>query len=53
MRSIPSLFVAVLLCGCQPSPETAVPVYDSAPVETRSIEVTVDASGVIEPESTV
>jgi HlyD family secretion protein len=28
-------------------------VYDSAPVETRTIQVTVDAAGVVEPESTV
>jgi HlyD family secretion protein len=41
------------LVGCKPAVETVAPVYDAAPVETRSIEVTVDASGVIEPESLV
>jgi HlyD family secretion protein len=41
------------LAGCKPKPETVAPLYDSAPVEKRNIEVTVDASGVIEPESLV
>ena len=43
----------VLLLGCQKAPQAVAPIYDSAAVETRNIEVTVDASGVIEPESTV
>ncbi len=34
-------------------PQSIVPIYDTAPVETRAIEVTVDADGVIEPEITV
>jgi RND family efflux transporter MFP subunit len=45
----------VALYGCKPSAKTesVAPLYDSAPVETRNIEVTVDAAGVIEPESLV
>ncbi len=43
---------AVLL-GCKPTPQAVAPVYDSAPVETRNIEVTVDAAGVVEAESLV
>jgi HlyD family secretion protein len=45
----------VALYGCKPGakPESVAPLYDSAPVETRNIEVTVDAAGVIEPESLV
>jgi HlyD family secretion protein len=44
-----------VLFGCKPAakPESVAPLYDSAPVETRSIEVTVDASGVVEPESLI
>jgi HlyD family secretion protein len=41
------------LAGCKPKAEAVAPIYDSAPVEKRNIEVTVDASGVIEPESLV
>ncbi len=45
----------ILLLGCQkaPKPVTAATTYDAASVETRNIEVSVDASGVVEPESTV
>jgi HlyD family secretion protein len=45
----------ILLLGCQKAQKSVTPAttYDSAPVETRKIEVTVDASGVVEPESTV
>ena len=43
-----------VLYGCkQATPTSVAPLYDSAPVETRNIEVTVDASGAIEPESLV
>ncbi len=46
---------AVLLAGAceQEQPDSLAPLYDTAPVETRAIEVTVDAAGVIEPEITV
>jgi HlyD family secretion protein len=45
----------VALYGCKPSAKTqsVAPLYDSAPVENRNIEVTVDAAGAIEPESLV
>jgi len=50
-----TLVIAVLLTSaCETEqPESVVAVYDTAPVETRAIEVTVDAAGVIEPEVTV
>ncbi len=44
----------LLVGACEPEPlKSLAPLYDTAPVETRAIEVTVDASGVIEPEITV
>ena len=45
----------IVLLGCQKAPKavTAAATYDAAAVEMRNIEVTVDASGVVEPESTV
>jgi HlyD family secretion protein len=44
----------VALAACERAPDPVAPaLYDAAPVETRTIEVTVDASGIIEPESTV
>src|SRR5215471_19607426 len=44
-----------VLFGCKQAakPASVAPLYDSAAVETRDIEVTVDASGAIEPETTV
>jgi HlyD family secretion protein len=55
MMRFPGLIVAgVLLAACsEPEPESVAPLYDTAPVETRPIEVTVDAAGVIEPERVV
>ncbi len=44
----------LLVGACEPEPlKSLAPLYDTAPVETRTIEVTVDAAGVIEPEITV
>jgi HlyD family secretion protein len=45
----------IALYGCKPGAksESVAPLYDSAPVENRNIEVTVDAAGVIEAESLV
>src|SRR5882672_7526313 len=52
-----AIFIAsmIVLVGCQKAPKavTSAATYDAASVETRNIEVTVDASGVVEPESTV
>lgn len=45
--------MALLAIACTepvPEPEALAPVYDTAPVETRPIEVTVDAAGIVEPE---
>jgi HlyD family secretion protein len=54
MRSLLFLISVAALAGCEQATEVLAPaVYDSAPVETRSIQVTVDAAGVVEPESTI
>jgi HlyD family secretion protein len=54
MRSLYWVIPAALLAGCEEGPQVVAPaVYDSVPVETRTIQVTVDAAGVVEPESTV
>jgi len=44
---------ALPLVGCQRSPDDIVPLYDSEPVEVVDIQVSVEASGVIEPVRTV
>ena len=44
---------ALPLVGCQPSPDDVVPLYDSETVEVVDIQVSVEASGVIEPVRTV
>ena len=53
MRRLIWLIPAAVLAGCEQGAEIAPAVYDSAEVETRSIQVSVDAAGVVEPESTV
>jgi HlyD family secretion protein len=53
MRSLIFVLSVVVLAGCQKQPQSVAPLYDAAKVETREIEVSVDASGVVEPESTV
>lgn len=45
--------VSLALGACEQQAESQVPLYDEAPVVTRDIEVTVEAAGVIEPETTV
>ena len=54
MRSLLLLIPVAMLAACEQAPEVAASaVYEAAEVETRSIQVTVDAAGVVEPESTV
>ena len=53
MRAVFLVVPTLALLGCEADVESVAPLYDTAPVETRDIEVTVDAAGVIEPESTV
>ena len=54
MRSLLLLIPVAMLAACEQAPEVAAAaVYEAAEVETRSIQVTVDAAGVVEPESTV
>src|SRR5687768_9528395 len=54
MRSLLWLIPVAAFAGCEQAAEVVAPaVYDAAEVETRSIQVTVDAAGVVEPESTV
>ena len=45
--------IAVLAACTAPEPESTAPLYETAPVETRPIQVTVDAAGIIEPETLV
>ena len=54
MRVAIGLLLAFALAACeQDQAESLAPLYDSAPVEVRDIEVNVEAAGVIEPEITV
>ena len=54
MRVAIGLLLALALTACeQDQIESVAPLYDSAPVEVRDIEVNVEAAGVIEPEITV
>ncbi|HEY9181561.1 MAG TPA: efflux RND transporter periplasmic adaptor subunit, partial [Gammaproteobacteria bacterium] len=54
MRRLLWLVPVVALGGCEQSAPVAAPeVYDAVAVESRDIQVTVDAAGIIEPESTV
>ncbi len=54
MRAWLGIAFLLLVGACEPEPlKSLAPLYDTAPVETRAIEVTVEASGVIEPEITV
>ncbi len=45
--------IAALTACADAEPESTAPLYETAPVETRPIEVTVSAAGVIEPETLV
>jgi len=51
--SLVAILATFSVVGCQPDPEELVTLYDSAPVDKQDIRVTVEASGVIEPETTV
>ena len=54
MRAWLGIAFMLLVGACEPEPlKSLAPLYDTAPIETRTIEVTVEASGVIEPEITV
>jgi HlyD family secretion protein len=55
MRSVVVIACLALLVGCskQKTEAVAPTVYDAAAVEKRDIKVTVDAAGIIEPESIV
>ena len=51
--SAAATFAVLSSCRQAATPTSVAPLYDAAQVETRNIEVTVDASGAIEPESLV
>lgn len=54
MRAWVGMALVLTLAACaQDVPPPVAPLYDTAPVETRPIQVSVDAAGVIEPEITV
>ena len=48
-----ALSILLALGGCNRESESVAPLYDTATVEPRDIEISVDAAGVIEPETTV
>lgn len=52
MRSTVAALVGLLLIACSEDRIDA-PIYESAPVEWRSIEVSVDSSGIVEPLAVV
>lgn len=53
IRAIIAVAIAVAVAACDPQTESVAPLYDTVPVETVDIEVSVEAAGVIEPETTV
>ena len=54
MRIGTLIALVLILSACsEEQPQSVAPIYDTAPVETRAIDVSVDAAGVIEPEITV
>jgi len=54
MRAWLGIAIVLAVGACESEqPDSLAPLYDTVPVETRAIEVTVDAAGVIEPEVTV
>ena len=54
MRVWLGMAVVLSVTACeQEQPDSLASLYDTVPVETRAIEVTVSAAGVIEPEITV
>jgi HlyD family secretion protein len=53
MRTLYFIVITAVCAGCERQADSVAPLYDSAAVEVRNIEVTVDAAGVIEPRSTV
>jgi len=53
IAALAAVLTGLWLAGCQPSPEDIVPLYDSETVDVVDIQVSVEASGVIEPVRTV
>jgi HlyD family secretion protein len=53
MRALILFLGVLLLSACERPAESIAPLYDSAVVETGNIEISVEASGVVEPEKTV
>ena len=53
MRALTLIPMLLILGACETEQESIAPLYDTAVVETRDIQVSVEAAGVIEPETTV
>jgi HlyD family secretion protein len=53
VRAFAVIVFGLALAACDERVQSQVPLYDDAPVEARTIEVSVEAAGVIEPETTV
>jgi len=45
--------LALLIVACEKQQEISTDIYESAPAEIRSINITVEAAGIIEPETTI
>jgi len=53
LASLPLLPLTLLLSGCENNIEVQADIYDSTPVVYRSIDISVEAAGIIEPETTI
>jgi HlyD family secretion protein len=53
MRKWVVILAGLSIASCEQQREAVAPLYDTAPVEVRDIEITVEAAGVVEPETTV
>jgi HlyD family secretion protein len=53
LLALPAFTISLLLSGCEEKVELQADVYDTATVAYRSINITVEAAGIIEPETTI
>lgn len=58
MRNCPSVSLAftlfiILVSACEKEQEVSIDVYESVPAQFRTIDISVEAAGIIEPETTI
>ncbi len=57
MRNCPSvsftLMAFIIVAGCDKKQEVSIDVYESIPARFRTIDISVEAAGIIEPETTI